>query len=423
MKMEISLSRKIAFGFAIGLLILIVIGLASYRNTREFTESAAVVAQSHRVMTLLSATLEDIVSAESEVRGYIITGDERYLKLYRQAVSEIEGDFKDLRSSVADDNIHRRVNDLALLTRKRLERLQTTITTRKLEGFEAVLEITGPGKKLMDELRQVITDINRTENNLLNERKAREEALAGQTMLVVMLGSLFAVIFAAASTLVVTTDLAHRERLEREVLEISEREQRRIGQDLHDGVCQHLTGIALLSRSLQQKLADRSAAEAKEATRITDLINDGIEQTRRVTHGLSPVVNEQSGLMLALQDLTASVSGANKLLCRFECPVPVPVSNQMTATHLYRIAQEALQNAIRHARPTTITISLEMTDECLVLTVTDDGCGITPKHPKRGLGLEIMSYRAHSIGGRLEVRPGIENGTVVTCTLPRDSLA
>lgn len=422
MKMEISLSRKIAFGFAIGLLILIVIGVASYRNTREFAESTAVVAQSHRVMTMLSATLEDIVSAESEVRGYIITGDEHYLKLYRQAVGDIEGDFKELRSSVVDESIRRRVNDLALLTRKRLERLQTTVTTRKLEGFEAAQEATGPGKKLMDELRQAIDDINAMENRLLNERKTRAEALASETILVVILGSLFAVIFAAASTVVLTTDIAHRERLEREVLEISEREQRRIGQDLHDGVCQHLTGIALLSRSLQQKLADRSAAEATEATRITDLINEGIEQTRRVTHGLSPVVNDPSGLMLALQELTGSVSGVDKLTCLFECPEPVPVPNQTVATNLYRIAQEALQNAIRHARPTTITITLKADDDTITLTVADDGCGLPAKRPNRGMGLEIMNYRAHTIGGRLEVQRGMERGTVVTCTLPKDSL-
>jgi signal transduction histidine kinase len=423
MKIELSLSRKIALGFMMGVMILIFVGIVSYYGIREFTRSAAVVTQSHRVMTTIQETLGDVVSAESEVRGFIITGDERYLTLYKVALDEVENDLVRLRNLVTDVTIHARLDNLERLTRDRLDRLKKTVTIRRLEGLEGAVVAAGPGKKLMDELRTVIYGIEDIENQLVSKREQETRSLALRVTLVIVLGSLFAILLAAFSTVVLSVDVAHRERLEREVLEISEREQRRIGQDLHDGVCQHLTGIALLCRSLQQKLTDRLAPEASEAVRITGLINEGIEQTRRVTHGLHPVANEPSGLMVALQELANGVHASDQLDCQFECPEPVLIPDQIAATHLYRIAQEAVQNAIRHAKPTALTLRLESTEAASTLTITDDGCGLPPQRTGAGLGLEIMNYRASTIGAKLAVGPGAERGTVVCCVLPRDALA
>ena len=192
---------------------------------------------------------------------------------------------------------------------------------------------------------------------------------------------------------------------------------------MHDGVCQHLTGISLFCRSLQQKLTDRSAPEAAAAERITGLINEGIEQTRLVTRGLSPVGDDPGGLLPALHELAGGVQDAGGPECRVECPAPPAIPDRATATHLYRIAQEAVQNAIRHAHPTTILIRLTAGAGTLVLSVTDDGSGIPAHRPRKGLGLEIMAHRAHSIGATLDVRHGDARGTVVTCTLSRPAQA
>jgi len=229
-----------------------------------------------------------------------------------------------------------------------------------------------------------------------------------------------AVILVGASIVLLGRHIDQRELLEKEVLEISEREQRRIGQDLHDGVCQQLTAISLLSRSLNQKL---TGALASDAAQITQLVNESIEQTRRVTRGLHPVPDEPTGLMLALRELVDRVAGAGNISCRFVCAQPVPIPDQAVATNLYRITQEALQNAIRHATPKDIEIALSRDDLTVRLTISDDGRGISLDRSKDGLGLEIMDYRARSIGATLEVSAREGGGTVVTCVLPVDSLA
>lgn len=422
MELKISLSRKIATGFALALLILMVIGAVSYRSTVQFAESVNIVTRSHRVIAKLEAALGDLANAESEARGYVITGDENYLHLYRRFAADVEAGVERLRALAMDPTIKQGLANMESLIEQRLAKLRKSVETRKLEGLEAAGKLAGPGKKLMDEVRQAVDDIEAQERKLLDERDRLAKSLATRTTTVVILGSLLAVLVAAASTIVLTSDIAHRERLEKEVMEISEREQRRIGQDLHDGLCQRLTGTALLNRSIQQKLAAKSVAEADEAARVTELINNSIEEARRVTRGLHPVPDEPTGLMIALRELATSVQSLSKLTCHFHCPEAVAIPDRAAATHLYRIAQEALQNALRHARASSITIALLADENIITLTVSDDGCGLPEHRPRRGLGLEIMDYRAHAVGATLTVRRGEKHGTVMRCTLSRDAL-
>jgi signal transduction histidine kinase len=422
MRIEIKLSRKIQLGIVLGLMVLIVIGVESYRNTVQFVESAEIVARSHRMISLLEDTLGDIVSVESETRGYVITGNETYMKLYHSALEDVDADFQELRRLATDLQVRARLVDLERLTKQRLERLRLTIETRRLEGFEGIPKTTSVGKLLMDQLRGVVAEMSDREQHLLEERDLYAKTLARRTTFVVAFGSVFAVLLAATSLIIVTSDLTHRERLEKEVLEISEREQHRIGQDLHDGVCQHLTGISLFSRSLQQKLAVKAPGEAAEAARITELINDSIEQTRKVTRGLHPVPDEPTGLMLALRELSDLTGATGAPVCQFECPVPVPVADQAVAANLYRIAQEAVQNALRHAAARKIVMSLKLDEQSLQLKIIDDGSGLPDQNTSRGMGLEIMRYRAASIGATLETRRNGERGTIIACTVPRNWL-
>ena len=421
MKSNISVSQKVAISFALALLILVIIGTVSYYSTIQFTESAEIVARSHQIIAKLEATLGDLANAESEARGYVISGGESHLNAYSQYAGEVATDIKALRSLAKDPAVVQGIVRLESLVTQRLAKLKSTIATRKLEGFEATPQMVMDGKELMDVVRQTVDNIEALENKLLTERDLIAKTLATRTTSVVVLGSLLAVIVAGASTILLTSEINHRERLEKEVMQISEREKRRMGQDLHDGLCQQLTGVALFSRSLQQKLVAKSVVEADELAQVTSLINRSIEDARRLTRGLHPVPDDPLGLMMALRELAGNTQNLSKVACRFDCPEAVAVPDRTAATHLFRIAQEATQNAMRHARASNIILSLQADENVISLTVCDDGCGLPEHKPHKGLGLEIMHYRARVIGATLIVRRGQESGTAMCCTMPRDA--
>jgi len=210
-------------------------------------------------------------------------------------------------------------------------------------------------------------------------------------------------------------------RLEGALLEISAREQRRIGLDLHDNLGQHLTGTAFISKALQQRLEAQQLPEAVEAGRIVTLVNEAIEKTRELSRGLVPVVSGADGLMVSLQRLAAEVEDFFSVSCRFVCVVPVLLDDVGVGTHLFHIAQEAVSNAIKHGRATHIIVALSALGDSGRLAIEDNGVGI-PRMPTPtlGMGLHIMRYRASTIGGSLEVtREPNGAGTIVRCSFPR----
>ena len=213
-------------------------------------------------------------------------------------------------------------------------------------------------------------------------------------------------------------DITDRKRLEKEILEISEREQRRIGQDLHDGLCQQLTGIAFLVQALQQKLASNAEAESVHASQITALLKEAVNQARNLSRGLYPVDPQPGGLMIALRQLAASVASLFNIHCAFRCPQPVMIQDNSVATHLYRIAQEAVQNAIRHGKASRINIELSAARNSVKLSITDNGVGFPGEGQlKAGMGLRTMSHRAHVIGGSLDIKRQSRGGSRVVCEL------
>ncbi len=214
-------------------------------------------------------------------------------------------------------------------------------------------------------------------------------------------------------------DISRRKQLERELLEMSERERRGFAQELHDGLGQQLGGVAYLSNVLREKLVERQAPEAREATRIFGLVREAIEQARRVSRGLSPIRPEPDGLMTALRELAAQTTELFRVRCRFDCLKPVLIEDTALAGHLYRIAQEAVNNALKHAKPPSINICLQRVRGDVTLTVADDGKGIGAISPTRqGLGLHIMQYRAGLVRGTATVQPRRGGGTEVVCTAP-----
>jgi PAS domain S-box-containing protein len=236
----------------------------------------------------------------------------------------------------------------------------------------------------------------------------------------------------------VIRDISERKELETAILEIAEREQQRIGHDLHDGLGQELTGIAFLSKVLQETLASRGAMEAGDAGNIAAMVNRAIGQTRELARGLYPAELETGGLLTALKQLAFRVDKLYALSCELEYDDAAAgaVTDMAVARHVFRIAQEAVSNAVRHSKAKRIWISLRSSPDHadLTLAVRDDGVGPPPeadtpetvreaareaaRDGTGGLGLHLMSYRARMIGGQLDIRRGSEGGMVLTCVWP-----
>lgn len=216
-------------------------------------------------------------------------------------------------------------------------------------------------------------------------------------------------------------DITERKRLEKEILEISEREQRRIGQDLHDGLCQHLAGIEMLSQVLAQKVASVSDDAAARATQIAAAVRDAIGQTRLLARGLSPVTLESEGLMSALTELAVNTEKIFRIRCTFDCPQVVKFDDHAAATHLFRIAQEAVSNAIKHGKAKNISLHLNTDAERLHLKVSDDGVGFPENFTvSTGMGLRIMQSRIGMVGGTLTIERLPAGGTTVIFAAPRN---
>ncbi len=222
----------------------------------------------------------------------------------------------------------------------------------------------------------------------------------------------------------IRTDITERKELERQLLEMSDREQRRIGQDLHDGLGQQLTALEMLSQALTKKLIRSSSPLVDAAQSICNQIRTTVKQTRLMSHGLSPVPLGREGLMTALAELAAGAHSLAKVECSWVCPKEVFIPDSTVATHLYRIAQEAVNNALKHGRARRITIALAEDEERWTLSIRDDGRGLPRKlrtSSACGLGLRTMNYRAQLIGASLQINSVPRQGVEVRCTLWKHS--
>jgi len=210
---------------------------------------------------------------------------------------------------------------------------------------------------------------------------------------------------------------AERRRLEDELLKSTEREQERIGRDIHDGLCQLLVGAKYRSVYLRRIAQGHFPAMEKEARSLEELLNDAIRQARDLARGLNPIKIAPDGLTAALQKLAADVDSAQPPRCFCHIPEPVRIGDLHVAYHLYRITQEAVQNALKHARAKNISITLSKHQNLVRLTVKDDGVGLPRALKTAGMGLKNMAARARLMGGRLEIRRRTHGGTAVTCEL------
>lgn len=215
-------------------------------------------------------------------------------------------------------------------------------------------------------------------------------------------------------------DITERRMAEEAIVSVSEGERQVIGQELHDALGQQLTGISLLTKALERRLLAGDHPGKEDAAKISQLAREAIDETKRLAHGLYPTELEKHGLQTALEELAERQSSVYRIRCTYEGDVNLPAFDKSTSLHLYRIAQEALNNAIRHGKAANPALRMTMEEGHPALTIEDDGVGLPAEPPThRGLGLAIMNYRAHMVGGTFAIGPSVHGGVIVTCTLPR----
>jgi len=215
-------------------------------------------------------------------------------------------------------------------------------------------------------------------------------------------------------------EIEARKGLEKEILNVSEQERRKIGQELHDSLGQQLTGVAFMTKVLEQKLAKKSLNEADDVAQIAQLVNQATNQARSLAKGLQPIDLETGTLMSSLQDLAESTETLFGINCTFKFDKRIRVDNPEVAVHLYRITQEAITNAIKHGKAKNIQIDLTYDADKSILTVRNDGIDFPKEFEARhtGMGLQIMDHRVDIIEGSLDIHKGPKGGTIITCTFP-----
>jgi len=212
--------------------------------------------------------------------------------------------------------------------------------------------------------------------------------------------------------------LERSQKLEQEIVSISEREKRTIGRDLHDDLGQCLVAIGFATDALKRDLENKAPVCAPAASQIADRLNNAVIRTRNLARGLSPVDQGEMGLEIALEQLALASSRLSGVSCSFITDGDGMKPDNMRDLHIYRIAQEAINNAMKYARAKTIVVALETEGDTISVRISDDGVGFDTASKKRhGMGLNIMQYRARTIGGELEIQANSPTGTVVSCTL------
>jgi two-component system, LuxR family, sensor kinase FixL len=218
----------------------------------------------------------------------------------------------------------------------------------------------------------------------------------------------------------IARDISTEREVQARFLDAGERERRRIGRELHDSLGQHISGMELLCRTLSRSLHRRGLPEARTAELLVRQLKTALEEVRALSRGMAPLVETPDGLMLALEDLATTIRSMFRVNCSFECDEPVLIADHAVANHMFRIAQEAVTNAIRHGRAKRITISLRRKLANLSLEIEDRGRGFrTNESQTGGMGLRVMRHRASRLGGTLKISSTHPKGVLVCCLVPQ----
>jgi len=292
-------------------------------------------------------------------------------------------------------------NDTRWYVRKDGSRVWVDSVMRRLDG-EGVEKVRGFAKIARDATEQRVVGEKLKQAHAELERRVMErtaELVATNTEL--------------------HNEMKRRQTLEREILEVTERERSRVGQDLHDGLCQELTATAFLLKSKAKTISRKVPECAKAMQEAAETVNENAGRARDLARGLHPSELGAGGLLVALREVATRTN--ERTPCRCECPRSLRVSDETIALNLYRVAQEAVNNALKYARASEIVITLRKDDHDFVLAITDDGTGMRSPGKKKTMGIHMMKYRADVCGGKLEIESRRGHGTTVTCRVPLES--
>jgi signal transduction histidine kinase len=227
-----------------------------------------------------------------------------------------------------------------------------------------------------------------------------------------------------ARTQALRLEMKERQYLERETLDLSERERQTFGHELHDVVCQDLASIAIAGHLLAKKLQVKNLAEAENAREIAGMVDRALTKARSVARGFFTAGFNVMGLAEALRETARNVEERSGVHCEVQWQENLVILNEDVVMHFFRIAQEAIQNAVKHAAPSRIEVGLRCVDQTVQLAIEDNGKGLSPSEkPARGLGLRIMAYRAGIIGGELKIESPSTGGTRLTCVIPVEKIS
>lgn len=444
------------FGAVALIIQLSLVSLVTLQSTLRTIQDAEWINHTKELTSSLNRLLGIIGLDAASHRGYLMTGDEAFLEPHKDSRQEVAAELEKLRPLVASSPSQlAKLDRMALLIDERLSLADRHRELLRREGFEAVRERvrTGKGQRVLQEIFAIADEMAATEHSHLSARVQNSSASALSAQRAVIIGAVLtltlsgiglwalrrdqiasrtrqeelraseerlksfnsqleasvaertATLEAAMQTL--RGEIAERQRLEEEILEMNERQQKRIGQDLHDDLGQQLTAISMLASQMSDDL-------------IADCASTSIQTMRNLAKSYFPIELERGGLVAALEDLAKRTRQIAKVQCDVAATADFLVE-KTAEIHLYRIAQESVSNSIKHGNATRIEIRCFCEGDHCLLTISDNGSGFVP--PKEGtvsgMGLHLFQYRARLIGGSLTVDSGTGSGCTITCTIPR----
>jgi signal transduction histidine kinase len=446
-------SWPLTFALAVALILVAGINVLWWRLDRQSTAQADLVDHAHQVIALLEETLARTSDLVTGQRGYALTREPDFLQPYVIATNQIPVLLRSLRAMTLDNPQQQgRLDRLEPLLAHHEEINRAHIAALvKGDPLAPDIEFRRKLKDSLDAIRAAVGEMIAEENHLLVERR---ELLQRTTRLVTSVNFasgfvslvLLLLVFGALRRenlrrRAIEADLqrshdrleervhertqslkrseAERKLLEQEILEASDNEMHRIGHDLHDGVGQQLTALSLLITGQQKEVQAQAPQFADLQKRILNELREIIRQVRILSHGLSPVSLEDDGLVEALRKLADDTRSASNVRCEFDDSGAPRLADPHVAAQLYRIGQEAVTNALKHAGAKEIRITLRSTATGLELRVSDDGRGFSQTDPRAGLGLRAMRYRADIIGAVMQIDTGPGKGTQITCAIEK----
>lgn len=408
-------------GFACALVLLSSAGITSYVDARRMARFGAEIGAAHAILEGLgdlSIAVERIVTT---TRVFLLTGDEEFAASVEQSERRIVAEIAELRELLDSPDLLADLAVLETLTDRRIRLSREYVDIRRRVGVQRATEWIQPGgEQLTTEIRELIASMEQKIESRLDERRSAASANHFNTLATMVVFGCISLVALAAAFLGFRRQARERAELERQIVVTGELERDRIARDLHDGVGQELAGISLRLGALANQLSREGSVHAETAHTVNALAQASISEIRRLSRSLSPAVWSNLGICGALKALAREVDAHSKVRCAASCASSDDVDDAEVSTQLFRIAQEAVNNALRHSHASEIELRYGREGDAVYLEVLDNGVGI-PKPGERteGLGLRSMGYRARMVGGHLEIKPRAGGGTEVRCAIHR----